>query len=92
LAVQIQYLLAEKLLVEVESPEEDLLKAGVLDSLALIQLLVHIEERFGVKISLDDLEIDDLRSVNSIACLVSQIRNIEASPRHASETVAVVNG
>jgi len=63
-------LIRETLLVEVASPEADLLATGVLDSLTLIQLLVHIEEQFGVKISLDELEIDDLRSVNAITRMV----------------------
>ena len=68
----IQEILCDKLLVQVDSPEADLLQAGLLDSLALIQLLVHLEEQFHVKISLDELEIEDLRSVNSIASLVAK--------------------
>jgi len=67
-------MLSEKLLVEVDSLDADLLKAGILDSLALIQLLVHLEERFGVKIPLDEIEIEDLRSVASIARLVEKQR------------------
>jgi D-alanine--poly(phosphoribitol) ligase subunit 2 len=70
----IRGLLSEKLLVEVDSLDADLLKAGILDSLALIQLLVHLEERFGVKIPLDELDIEDLRSISSIARLVENQR------------------
>jgi len=84
----IHELLSEKLLVEVDSPEADLLQAGILDSLALIQLLVHLEERFGVKISLDELEVEDLRSVVSIARLVATLKQA-----HAETGAAVtVNG
>ena len=75
MAAAIQEILAEKLFVEVESRETDLLQAGLLDSLALIQLLVHLEEKFGVKISLDELEIEDLRSVDSIARMVRKQRD-----------------
>ena len=71
----IRGLLSEKLLVDVDSPEADLLKAGILDSLALIQLLVQLEERFAVKIPLDELEIEDLRSIFSIARLVENQRS-----------------
>jgi D-alanine--poly(phosphoribitol) ligase subunit 2 len=71
---EIRGLLSEKLLVEVDSPDADLLNAGILDSLALIQLLLHLEERFGVKIQLDELEIEDLRSISSIARMVENQR------------------
>lgn len=70
LANEIAELIKEKLLVEVSSPEEDLLVEGVLDSLTLIQLLIHLEERFRIRISLEELEIEDLRSIGSIARLV----------------------
>ena len=63
-------LLSEKLLIDVPTPETDLLSTGLLDSLGLIQLLTHIEESFGVRIALDEIEIEDLRSVSSIASLV----------------------
>lgn len=85
----IRGLLSEKLLVEVDSPDADLLKAGILDSLALVQLLLHLEERFGVKIPLDELEIEDLRSISSIARLVENQRSErnEPPPRDAAVTV-----
>jgi len=63
-------LIAEKLLVEVASPEDDLLGTGVLDSLTLIELLVSLEEHFGMRIPLDELQIEDVRSIQSIAHLV----------------------
>jgi D-alanine--poly(phosphoribitol) ligase subunit 2 len=71
----IRELLAKKLLIQLDSPDADLLAAGILDSLALVQLLLHLEERFAVKIPLETLEIDDLRSLTSIARLVeNQLR------------------
>jgi acyl carrier protein len=79
-AAAIRDLLAEKLLVEVPSPDADLLEGGLLDSLALIQLLVHLEERFGLKISLDELEIEDLRSIGSIARMVDKHRTSQIPP------------
>ena len=67
---QIGRLMAEKLLIEVSSPDEDLLEAGIIDSLSLIQLLVNLEENFGVRIPLEELQIEDLRSIQSIARLI----------------------
>jgi methoxymalonate biosynthesis acyl carrier protein len=83
MARAIQEILSEQLLVEVDSPGTDLLQAGRLDSLSLIQLLVHLEERFGVKIALDELEIEDLRSVDSIARLVANLKQAEEAPAGA---------
>lgn len=67
---EIAQLINDQLLVEVSSPEDDLLASGVLDSLTLVQLLFDLERRFGVTIPLEELEIDDFRSINSIATLV----------------------
>ena len=67
---EIAQLINDQLLVEVSSPEDDLLASGVLDSLTLVQLLFDLERRFGVTIPLEELEIDDFRSINSIASLV----------------------
>ena len=85
LASEIHRLLAEKLFVELDSPDVDLLQAGVLDSLALIQLLLHLEQQFGIKIAVDELEIDDFRTITSIARLV-------ASQKTACVVVGVRNG
>jgi len=72
LATQVQALLAEKLFVTVESHETDLLAAGILDSLTLVQMLMHLEERFGLRVAVEDLEIEDLRSIHAIARLVAR--------------------
>ncbi len=69
---EVRNLLAAKLFIEVGSPETDLLGSALLDSLALIQLLVHLEEKFGVPIALDEIEIEDLRSISTIAALVAR--------------------
>jgi len=70
LTTEITGLITEKLLVEVDSPEQDLLTSGILDSLTLVQLLLDLEQRFSVTIPLEELEIDDFRSVSSIARLI----------------------
>ena len=81
LANEIAVLIREKLLVEVGSLEEDLLAAGVLDSFTLIQLLVHLEEHFKITIPLEELEIENIRSIGSIVRLVESRR-----PRAAAES------
>lgn len=56
-------LIAEKLHVEVASPEADLIEIGVLDSLAFVTLIAHIEEDFGVTVPMDDFDVENFRSV-----------------------------
>lgn len=79
LAGEIGGLISTKLLVDVASPDEDLLTTGVLDSMTLIQLLVNLEEYFGIRIPMEELEIEDLRSIESIARLVDNHRLANAS-------------
>ena len=63
-------LFARKLDLEVSSVDTDLVGNGVLDSLALVELLAQLEETFGVTISIEDLELENFRSIASIAGFV----------------------
>jgi acyl carrier protein len=56
-----------KLSVKVSSVDADLIRTGILDSLALVELLTYIENEFGTDISLDDIEIEDFHSIARIA-------------------------
>jgi acyl carrier protein len=67
LHAQLRAFFSEKLSVEVSSVDTDLIQTGILDSLALVELLAHIEKEFGTEISLDDLEIEDFHSIARIA-------------------------
>ena len=59
--------LFETLNVQVPSQEADLIESGLIDSLALVELLFAIEREFSVSLPLDDLEIENFRSVNRIS-------------------------
>jgi acyl carrier protein len=69
---KISRLLRDHLAIEVPSPDTDLIAMGALDSLALVELLLRIEENFGVAISVEELDLRDLRSVRSIGALLSR--------------------
>lgn len=68
---QIGVLFSETLNIEVPSTETDLVDAGVLDSLAFVELLWHLERTFGLKVSTDSLEIDNFRSIARIADFIT---------------------
>jgi D-alanine--poly(phosphoribitol) ligase subunit 2 len=57
----------ERVHIEVPSVDTDLFEAGALDSLAFVDLLLYMEQEFGIKVSFDDLELDNFRSINKIA-------------------------
>ena len=63
----IMRILSEKIHVEVPSVETDLMESGLLDSLSLVELMASLEEKFGISISFDDIELDNFRSVDRIA-------------------------
>jgi acyl carrier protein len=64
-------LFAESFHIEVPAPDTDLLESGLLDSFQFVELLAHLEREFGMRIRIDDLELDDLRSLERIARLVA---------------------
>lgn len=53
-----------------EERDIDLFEAGLLDSMAAIELLVGIETEFGVVIAPTAVEREEMNSVNKITCQV----------------------
>jgi acyl carrier protein len=75
-----------KLNLEVPSIDADLIETGVLDSMHLVDLLLHLEREFQTSVSLEDLEIDNFRTIEDIASFIAnkkQLRplTIVESPR-----------
>lgn len=64
-------LFSEKLNIEVASAETDLMETGALDSLALVELLFHLEQELGIKIALESLDLENFRSVARIADFIA---------------------
>jgi acyl carrier protein len=60
----------QNLSLELPSPETDLFETGVVDSLAFVEILALLERDFGVKVALEQVEIDHFRSVERIATLI----------------------
>ena len=68
---KIRGIFSDTLNIEVPSDETDLIEAGYIDSLALVELLFAIEREFSVSVPLDELEIDNFRNLQSISELVA---------------------
>ena len=67
---EIATIFSEELNLTIDSKDTDLFESGAIDSLHLVELLFQIEQRFGIEISIDSLEIDNFRSINAIAKFV----------------------
>jgi acyl carrier protein len=52
--------------------ETDLLDAGYLDSLMLMELVVTLEEQYGVSIGSDEVSPQNFRSIRSLASFVAE--------------------
>jgi len=63
---RVRGLFVEALNIQVPSDETDLIETGLIDSLALVELLFAIEREFSVSLPLDDLDIENFRSVRRI--------------------------
>jgi acyl carrier protein len=64
---QVAAVVSDRANIEVPDAEADLIGAGLIDSLALVTLIVAFEDTFGVELPLDEFDIDRFRSVVSIA-------------------------
>jgi acyl carrier protein len=68
---EVANLFVQQLNVEVPAPETDLFATGILDSLRFVELLAALEETFAIEVSLEDIEIDDFRTLSHIAAFVA---------------------
>ena len=69
---RLRVLFREKLNLDVPSVETDLLNTGLLDSLLIVDLLLHIENEFGRTLPMEDFELEDFRTLASIARCVER--------------------
>jgi D-alanine--poly(phosphoribitol) ligase subunit 2 len=72
LTEQVSELLRRAVSIEVSSPDLDLIEDGLLDSLTFVEILLSIEDEYGVEIGVGAFEIDDFRSVRRIAEFVAR--------------------
>lgn len=49
-----------------------LIEGGIIDSMNLIRLVAFIEEKFRIKISEDELDIDNFRTVNALTDFINK--------------------
>jgi D-alanine--poly(phosphoribitol) ligase subunit 2 len=70
IANEVAEIFSRNLHIEVPSHDLDLFTAGILDSLQLVELLFQLEEQFGIRISLGEIDLENFRSIDCIALLL----------------------
>ena len=64
---QIIDIFRERFETQLACDEVDLLETGLVDSVRIVELVLEIEQRFGVNLPFEELEIDDFRTVPRLA-------------------------
>jgi len=83
-------LFVESLHIEAPSADTDLFETGILDSLQLVELLLQLERRFGFRTTIENLDLDNLRTLGRIALLVAA-RTSGAAPFGQREVVKLAS-
>jgi acyl carrier protein len=76
---QVRTLFADVVGTEPPDDDADLIAAGLNDSLALVELLLALEQRIGIEIPMEMLDIERFRTIERLAALVDECREHDAS-------------
>jgi D-alanine--poly(phosphoribitol) ligase subunit 2 len=71
---QIIEIFNERFETRLDSDEVDLLETGLVDSVRIVELVLAIEQRFGISLPFEELEIDDFRSVPKLVERIARTR------------------
>jgi len=77
-AERLRGIISRALGIPLPNTETDLVETGVLDSLALVELLVAVEEEFQIRFAPEELDIERFRSVAALVELVESHGNAAA--------------
>jgi D-alanine--poly(phosphoribitol) ligase subunit 2 len=69
---QIVEIFSERFETQLASNDVDLLETGLVDSVKIVELVLELEQRFGVSLPFEELEIDDFRTVLRLAERISR--------------------
>ena len=53
-------------------PDEDLLGSGIIDSMAIMKLVLFLEETFGIEVKDEDIVPENFQDLNSMVQYVEQ--------------------
>ena len=79
---QLVELLEKELHLVVPAVGTDLFETGIMDSLVFVDLLMLLEREFRIKIDMEQIELEDFKSVEGISIFVNrQLQYVENASR-----------
>ena len=72
---EIRRFFEEDLFMDAPGDDADLIESGLLDSLALVDILLRIEQAFGFQVVMDELNIEDFRTLRNISAYIARFKN-----------------
>ncbi len=76
---RIQAIFQAELQIDPPAISDELIEAGVLDSMMFVSLLMHLEDEFYLTVALQDVEISDFSTIEKIARMVTSACNQQAA-------------
>ena len=52
--------------------DENLFESGIVNSLFAVQLMTFVERSFGIEIGMEDLDVENFKSVNATATFINR--------------------
>ncbi|MEN8158454.1 MAG: phosphopantetheine-binding protein [Myxococcota bacterium] len=75
---QIIDIFAERFETKLTDVDVDLLDTGLVDSVKIVELVLELEQRFGVSLPFEDLEIEDFRTIAKLAECITRTAPVAA--------------
>jgi methoxymalonate biosynthesis acyl carrier protein len=66
-------------------PDDDYFALGLIDSLRSLEIVVHVESTFGISVDVEDLDLDNFRTVSRVTGFVMRKRGRLAGSGPAGE-------
>jgi acyl carrier protein len=67
--------------IQAPSPDIELIESGTIDSLTFVELLAHLEREFSIRIPLENLDLNQFRSIERIGEFIqTKLQTSEVTP------------
>ena len=70
-----RYLIDEIMMADARTnidPDQSLISSGVLDSVALLRLILFLEEQFGINVGRDEVVPDNFETINNMKAFIQR--------------------
>jgi methoxymalonate biosynthesis acyl carrier protein len=61
--------------IDAPGPNDDYFALGLVNSLLALELVAHVERQFGIAVEVEDLDLDNFRTMNRTAAFIQAKRS-----------------